>query len=214
MSSFGGDFRLGRTAFVDPGKLRRRRRVRREDAAIKPLPAIILEPDEKSSNEQVRRPGYSDDAIHRAVVWRRLYCSNLFSLRCGPPEFAYPTEDFRRMTGNIVRTHLCSHEVGSSYVACCSAAPAVDIPAEQQLFFRTQRQCKKNPAAPARRHVWINNHPTAKTTCGRFSKFIATRQEPAANHAGQTDCWPSSSINAAYLQKRSRTPSCSPRYAA
>src|ERR1039458_6749786 len=64
MSSFGGDFRLGRTAFVDPGKLRRRRRVRREDAAIKPLPAIILEPDEKSSNEQVRRPGYSDDSIH------------------------------------------------------------------------------------------------------------------------------------------------------
>src|ERR1017187_8817445 len=105
MSSFGGDFRLGRTAFVDPGKLRRRRRVRREDAAITPLPAIILEPDEKSSNEQVRRPGYSDDATHRAVVWRRLYCSSSFSLRCGPPESTYPTQgecDLRYSSG---RTH-------------------------------------------------------------------------------------------------------------
>ena len=63
--------------------------MRRKDPAITPLPAIILETDDKSSNEQVRRPGHSDDAIHRAVVWRPPYCSNLFSLRCGPPEFAY-----------------------------------------------------------------------------------------------------------------------------
>ena len=60
---------MERTVFVDPGKSRRRCRVRPEGAASTPLPAIILESDEKLSNPQVRQPSHSDDAIHRAVVW-------------------------------------------------------------------------------------------------------------------------------------------------
>src|ERR1035437_2533677 len=102
MNSFGGDFRLERTVLVDPGKSRRLWRVRREGAASTLIPAIILNPGEEFSNPQVRRPSHSDDAIHRAVIWRRLYRPCLFSLRCGPPEFAYPTQgecDLRDSSG-------------------------------------------------------------------------------------------------------------------
>src|ERR1017187_4616320 len=105
MNSLGWDLRLERTVFVDPGKSRRRCRVRPEGAASTPLPAIILESDEKLSNPQVRQPSHSDDAIHRAAVWRRLYCSCLFSLRCGPPEFAYPTQGECDLRDSSGRTH-------------------------------------------------------------------------------------------------------------
>src|ERR1035437_7278340 len=105
MNSFGWDFRLERMVFGDPRKSRKRCRMRHEGAASTPLRAIILETDGNHSNEQVRRPGYSDDAIHRAVVWRRLYCSNLFSLSCGPPKFAYPTQGECDLRDSSGRTH-------------------------------------------------------------------------------------------------------------